>query len=1361
MSVSEEHVERGAASKMSVSEEHVERGAASKMSVSEEHVERGAASKMSVSEEHVERGAASKMSVSEEHVERGAASKMSVAEEHVERGAASKMSVSEEHVERGISYNRVKQEENVETQSHLSMKSDWSEHRFINFSEQDSPDRRVLQPSCLQKNDEFFKFIYKLKDIMRFEQDELKEFRRHLSQDYPEIGAGQLVDCDTLVVLKKMVESCGEERALEITQCILRDMDMKKLTESEDKLTRMCQMKMKVKLKRKYEHILEGIASQGNQTLLSNIYTELYITKCEKEDAKNDGNEMNEVEILARARSAKQTTIKCNDIFKPLSGQSNRIRTVLTKGIAGIGKTVSVQKFIVDWADGEANEDVIFVFPLHFRDLNLEGDKEYSLMQLLQKYFPELKELSTEFYKFKVLFIFDGLDECQFPLNFQTNDFSSDLTKKTSLDVLLTNLIKGNLLPSALIWITSRPAVVKQIPHEYVDQVTEINGFSDPKKEEYFKKRFRDHKQVQRVMSHLKNLIILDVLCHIPVFCWISATVLERMLSDEGCSGIPTTLTQMYIHFLLIQINMKKQKFQGIHEATPKELLEAEKLFILKLGELAFKQLEMEKSLFDEDDLKECSIDVTEASLLSGLCTEIFPGEDVASPRRVFSFVHLSVQEFLAAVYVFECFTNRNKNLLHQYKSSKAKLRITDLHKSAVDRALKSRNGHLDLFLRFLLAMSIDSNQILLRGLLPVTENSSQSHEETITYILEKIRGKLIPEKAVNLFFCLKEMNYSSLVEELKTYRDSHSYAELSPTEWSAIVVLLLISENVQEEFDLKKYIRSEFSLLIILSVVQLYKIALLDQCNLTEKSCRAMASTITSGSSLLRKLDLSNNDLQDSGVKLLSEGLRNPQCKLESLRLNQCHLSEECCEALASVISSDSSQLRELDLSYNDLQDSGVKLLSDGLMNPQCKLEILRLSGCQVTKAGCASLASALKSNPSHLRELDLSYNQPGESGVKRLSGLLQLSRIKLEKLRLTWCNLKEELCEDLASVLSSESSQLRELDLSDNDLQDSGVKLLSAGLRNPHCKLETLRSVLLRNCNCKEKILKLIVLRDSHINMNTFMLQVLKLSVNGIFWFVCLSVCRLSGCQVTEVGCASLASALHANPSHLRELDLTYNYPGEPGVRLLSAGLEDPRWKLEKLHMDYGGECRIRSGPRKYACQVTLDPDTAHRQLSLSEKNRRVTYTLEEQPCTDLERFNFWFQVLCKEGHSGRCYWEAEWGGEFGAGFGVTCKEISRKGMGYDCMFGGSHLSWALRCHAGKDCLASHNKMHTCISVTPSPKVGVYLDWPAGTLSFYKVSSNELTLLYRFTSTFTKPLYPGFWISNKGSSVSLCQID
>ncbi|CAL8238662.1 unnamed protein product, partial [Lota lota] len=287
---------------------------------------------------------------------------------------------------------------------------------------------------------------------------------------------------------------------------------------------------------------------------------------------------------------------------------------------------------------------------------------------------------------------------------------------------------------------------------------------------------------------------------------------------------------------------------------------------------------------------------------------------------------------------------------------------------------------------------------------------------------------------------------------------------------------------------------------------------------------------------------------------------------------LNCCHLSERCCEALASVLSSNSSSLRELDLSTNDVQDSGVKLLSAGLGSPHCTLETLRLNDCHLSKRSCKALAS----------------------------------------------------------VLSSNSSSLRELDLSTNDLQDSGVKLLSAGLGSPHCTLKTL---------------------------------------------------SLSGCLVTQEGCASLASALSSNPSHLRELDLSYNHPGDSGVTLLSAGLEDPRWRLDTLSVESGGVWRLKPALKKYACELTLDPNTAHRGLSLSEDNRKVTRVREDQSYPDHpERFNYWYQVLCREGLTGRCYWEVEWEGC--VVIGVTYRGITRRGGGGDSLLGGNNKSWSLYC-------------------------------------------------------------------------------
>nr|XP_015195046.1 PREDICTED: ribonuclease inhibitor-like [Lepisosteus oculatus] len=176
---------------------------------------------------------------------------------------------------------------------------------------------------------------------------------------------------------------------------------------------------------------------------------------------------------------------------------------------------------------------------------------------------------------------------------------------------------------------------------------------------------------------------------------------------------------------------------------------------------------------------------------------------------------------------------------------------------------------------------------------------------------------------------------------------------------------------------------------------------------------------------------------------------------------MRECKLTERCCEDLASVLQSQHSSLRELDLGCNNLGDSGVKLLSAALRDPNCKLTTLGMKWCELTKRCCEDLASALQSQHSSLREVDLSDNSLGDSGVKLLSAALTNPNCKLTALRMESCKLTERCCEDLASALQSQHSSLTELDLSRNNLGDSGVKLLSAALRDPNCKLTTLRSV------------------------------------------------------------------------------------------------------------------------------------------------------------------------------------------------------------------------------------------------------------------------------------------------------------
>ncbi|XP_053531334.1 NACHT, LRR and PYD domains-containing protein 12 isoform X3 [Ictalurus punctatus] len=982
------------------------------------------------------------------------------------------------------------------------------------------------------------------------------------------------------------------------------------------------QEKSKLNLIKKFQHVNEVITNQGNPTLLNEIYTELYITEGDSGKVNNE-HEVRQIEAASRRAATEETPIKCSDIFKPLSEEDKPIRSVLTKGVAGIGKTVSVQKFILDWAEGKTNQDLHLIFPLPFRELNLMKDRNLSLMELLHFFFKEIKETNISSLD-KVLFIFDGLDECRFPLDFQNTVRVCDVTESASVHVLLINLIKGNLLPSALIWITSRPAAADQIPSECVHRLTEVRGFNDPQKEGYFRKRISDQSLSNRIITHLKSLRSLYIMCHIPVFCWISATVLERMLGEAESGEIPKTLTQMYTHFLIIQTNVIKEKYTKSRE-TDREM-------VLKLGKLAFQQLMKGNLIFYEEDLMECGIDVTEASVYSGVCTQIFREEFGLHQSKVYCFVHLSIQEHLAALYVHLTFMNEKRNVFKNF-ILRMKVTISDVHKSAVDQALQSGNGHLDLFLRFLLGLSLESNQILLQTIVTQTGSSSHSNQETVHYIKKKIRENPSPEKSINLFHCLYELDDHSLVEEVQHYLQSGNLqqSKLSSSQWSAVVFVLLTSMQEQDVFVLNKYTNkhctSDEVLLKLLPVVAASRKAQFNNCGLNEKSCAALASVLSSESSNLIELDLSGNKLRDSGVKRLSAGLENPHCKLETLRLCDCDISDEGCAALTSALRSNPSHLRELDLTGNKFRDSGVKRLSAVLENPHCKLEILRLCDYHVSDEGWDALTSALQSNPSHLKELNLSVNKLRESGVKRLSAVLENPHCKLETLRLRYCGVSDEGSAALTSALRSNPSHLRELDLSENKLRDSGVKHLSAVLENPHCKLE-----ILRLCDCRVSDEGCAALTSAQ-RSNPSHLRELDLSKNnlrdsGVKRLSAvlenphckLETLRLRYCDISDEGCAALTSALRSNPSHLRELDLSWNKLRDSGVKCLSAVLENPHCKLETLRLC---NCDI-SDEGCAALTSALRSNPSHlRELDLSENNlrdsgvKRLSAVLENPHC------------------------------------------------------------------------------------------------------------------------------------------------
>ncbi|CAI5659990.1 unnamed protein product [Oreochromis niloticus] len=971
---------------------------------------------------------------------------------------------------------RKKQGTKHKSEPEPSLKSDLSKEDPINFKDHlpsaaervDQESSEVPSGQSAQKHETQLDSIFMVREdkIITFVKNELKKMQNVLNPDYPEYLESQREDDEQM---------SSREAFVKIPLDFMRRMNQEELADhlQRKQFSDIGQHKLKSTLKKKFQCVFEGIAKAGNPTLLNQIYTELYITEGGTAEV-NDEHEVRQIEAASRKQDIPEMIIKQEDIFKASPGRDEPIRTVLTKGVAGIGKTVLTQKFTLDWAEDKANQDIQFIFPFTFRELNVLKEEKFSLVELVHHFFTETKEAGIcSFEDFQVVFIFDGLDECRLPLDFHKTMSLTNPRKSTSVDVLLINLIRGNLLPSARLWITTRPAAANQIPPDCVGMVTEIRGFTDPQKEEYFRKRFRDEEQASRIISHIKTSRSLHIMCHIPVFCWITATVLEDELKTRDGGQLPKTLTEMYIHFLVVQAKVKKVKYDEGAETDPHWSPESRKM-MESLGKLAFVQLQKGNLIFYESDLTECGIDIRAASVYSGVFTQIFIEERGLYQDKVFCFIHLSVQEFLAALHVHLTFINSGLNLLEQTTSwwpSLSKPGLPSLHQSAMNKALQSPNGHLDLFLRFLLGLSLQTNQTLVQGLVTQTASSSQTNQETVQYIKEKLSENLSAEQTINLFHCLNELNDHSLVEEIQQSLSSGrlSTDKLSPAQWSALAFILLSSEKDLDVFDLKKYSASEEALLRLLPVVKASNKALLRDCNLSERSCKALSSALRSPSCNLRELDLSNNNLNDAGLNMLK--------------------------------SPDSTIIRE------------------------------------------------------------------GPAGV---------------------------------------------------------------------------------------------------------------------------------------------------------------------------------RW--------------LRPGLRTYSCQLTIDTNTVHTNLKLSDNNRKATRVEEVQSYPDHpDRFDAHPQLLCTNGLTGRCYWEVEWRGR--VDISVSYRGIKRKGNNIDYMFGFNDQSWSLCCSDDGPQFARRNHMETSIisSSCLSNRVAVYVDCPAGTVSFYRVSSDILIELHTFKTTFTEPVYPGFTLqaSLEGSEV------
>nr|XP_040050372.1 uncharacterized protein LOC120829869 isoform X6 [Gasterosteus aculeatus aculeatus] len=1040
---------------------------------------------------------------------------------------------------------------------------------------------------------------------------------------------------------------------------------------------------LKSQLKEQFSHVPEGTDMQKPSALLNEIYTDLYIIEGQRGEV-NAQHEIRQVQDAKFKPDGEEIMIKYHDIFKQSPGLNIPIRTVLTVGVAGIGKTFGTKKYMLDWAEDKANGDMFYMFPLSFRELNLRKEQKLSLEELLHQFFPSMKTSEIKDYdQYRILVVLDGLDECRLDLDFNKSTDWTEMRKPTSVNVLLTNLIQGNLLSNAQIWITSRPAASNHIPADKVDRVTEVRGFNNEQKEEYFRKRFSDEELAEKILSHVKQCRSLYIMCHVPVFCYITAKVLEDFVIRKKEGRMPKTMTDMYIYFIMLQCRQANVKYgedvtvetsdtNSCWNTTNKET-------IMSLGKLAFDGLQEGNLLYTEENLTDCGVDIEKTAVFSGLFTQVTREASGLYPQKLFCFVHLSVQEFLAAFHVFLIFQNTGENLLAGGGDSPA-----DFYKTAVNKALESKTGEWDLFLRFLLGLSLETNQNLLEELLKKTEHNDNIMKETIGYIKEKIREENSDaDKNLNLFHCLNELNDHSLVEEVKTYLQSETvtFEEFSTSQWSALTFVLLTSDEKFDVFDLKRYLKSEKVLLGMLPVVKVSKTALLSWCELSQESCRGLAS---------------------------------------------------------SVIGAPSSNLTELDLSHNDLLDSGVQMLAGGLQSPHCRLEILKLLGCQVTEKGCSFLASALKSNTaSTLKLLDLSYNHPGVNGKAELNAIVEDPNMSLKTLCLDHDGahrLKPGLKKYGDDLKLDEIAASKRLVLSDGGRKAKTVQLVKEKVQRPECAdrfkrtqvfcEKGLNGLCYWEVECKGEVGIAVAYRTVGRRWD----RSGGLGCNDKSWSLLCSKTRYT--------------AIHGKTSKdVKPNNGKTSKDIEPNIKKTSKGVKSNIKKTSK-----GVESNIKKTSKGVEPNIKktfkgVEPNIKKTSKGVEPNIKKTSKGVEpnDQKYKDVE-------ILSPNN-------------------GKTSNDIEHKDkMTSQDVEPNDHKKYkAVEPNNGKTFEdVDHNGERTPEAGNPkenihhTKKIGIFLDWEAGSLTYYCVRSEKKELIHTFHGKFTEPVFPCFWF--KKGSVTLC---
>ncbi|XP_013373140.1 PREDICTED: protein NLRC3 isoform X1 [Chinchilla lanigera] len=892
--------------------------------------------------------------------------------------------------------------------------------------------------------------------------------------------------------------------------------------------------------------------------------------------------------------------ITLDRLFLPLSRVSIPPRISITVGVAGMGKTTLVRHFVHLWARGQLSQDFSLVLPFTFRDLN--AHEKLSAERLIRSVFPNVGEAClTVTAPARVLLVLDGLDECKMPLDFSNTVACTDPKREIQVDQLVTNIVRGNLFPEVSVWITSRPGAAGQIPGGLVDRMTEIRGFTEEEMKGCLEQMFPEDKTlVGQVLGQMQADRALYLMCTVPAFCRLVGMVLghlgrSRPAPQDPELWPPQTLCELYSWYFRMALSGEGTE-RGRVSPRIEQVAHGGRKMVGTLGRMAFHGLVKKKFVFYEQDMKAFGVDL--AVLQGALCSFFLQREETLVSSVAYCFIHLSLQEFLAAAYYYSASRRAIFDLFTESGMSWPRLGFLTHFRSAAQRAMQAEDGRLDVFLRFLSGLLSPRVNALLAGFL-LTQGEHQGYQ---VQVAELLQGCLRPNtavcaRAVNVLYCLQELRRTELARNVAEAMGSGALASLTgPSHRAALAYLLQVSDICAQEADLslglgQGVLQSLLPQLLYCQSLRLdanqfqdpvmellgsmlsgkdcriQKISLAEN-QISNKGAKALARSLLVNRSLTT-LDLRSNTIGPQGAKALADALKINRT-LTSLSLQSNAIKDDGARSMAEALATN-KMLSALHLQKNIIGPLGAQQMAEALKQNR-SLKELMFSSNSIGDGGAQALAEALKVNQG-LLSLDLQSNSISDAGVAALMGALCANQTLLS-LNLRENSISPEGAQALAQALSSNST-LQHLDLTANLLHDQGAQAIAVAV-GENCALKTL-----------------------HLQWNFIQVGAARALGRALQLNSSLTSLDLQENAVEDEGASALASALKVNTA-LTALYLQVASIGTPGALALGEALAVNR-TLEIL--DLRGNAIGAAGAK--ALTNALKVNSSLRRLNLQENS------------------------------------------------------------------------------------------------------------------------------------------------------------